>query len=298
MAVVTEVGATLRAYESGGTPVCWGFAEDEISGGGRGQVLAPWPNRLRDGRYEFEGISAQVPLDEPHRSNAIHGLVRWVPWSVVERDGASITLGYLLHPQPAYPFRLALEMTYRLGPSGLTASLRAQSRWHAPLPYGAGFHPYLWSGPAQADGARLALPARERLLLDDRALPTGKEPVEGTPFAAITSTGGAVAEQPLVGALRVDDCFTALEIGDDGRWVAELVPSGHDRPVTLWADAIYRYIMCFTGDTLAEHDKRRGIAIEPMTCPPDALRTGEDLVVVEPGGSFEAAWGIVPADLG
>src|SRR3979411_1230033 len=83
-AVVTEVGATLREYLSGGRAILEGFASSEICSGGRGQVLMPWPNRLRDGAYAFGGSRLQLPLSEPERRNAIHGLVRWANWRPLE----------------------------------------------------------------------------------------------------------------------------------------------------------------------------------------------------------------------
>ncbi|MDA8291596.1 MAG: aldose 1-epimerase family protein [Actinomycetota bacterium] len=292
-AVVAEVGATLRLYEARGEPVCWGFREEEMCSGSRGQVLAPWPNRLRDGSYEFEGAVGRVPLDEPERGNAIHGLVRWAPWRVVAHEAGAVRLDHVLHPQPAYPFALRLEIEYRLGGGGLAVTLRAEALGERRTPFGAGFHGYLELGPGGVDAARVALPASRRLLLDDRMLPRGVEDVRGSVHEVVCGTGPA-ASQPVVGALRLDDCFTGLEVGGDGRWHAELLSDGASGPVELWADAAYPYAMVYSGDTLVEPDRRKALAVEPMTCPPDALRTGEGLVVLEPGGSFAASYGVVP----
>src|SRR5262245_30441119 len=82
VAVATEVGATLRAYTAGGAEIVDGFALGEPASAGRGQVLAPWPNRLDGGRYAFDGVEGRAAIDEPERGNAIHGLVRWIPWSL------------------------------------------------------------------------------------------------------------------------------------------------------------------------------------------------------------------------
>ena len=127
--VVCEVGATLRAYSVGGAPVLDGFGPDEWSHCGRGQVLAPWPNRLADGRYEFNGVRAQAALDEPERRNAIHGLVRWLPWTLQTRHQNQVSLRLQLHPSPGYPFSLLMELEYHVGRDGLTVSTRrARSR--------------------------------------------------------------------------------------------------------------------------------------------------------------------------
>ncbi len=293
-AVVAEVGATLRSYACAGRDVCWGFAADEISGGGRGQVLAPWPNRLRDGTYSFDGLSGHAALDEPGRANAIHGLVRWVPWRLLEQpDPATVRLGYVLYPQPAYPYQVRLEVTYHLGEGGLVVRIAATGEGERRAPFGVGFHPYLSVGPAALDDARISLPARRRLVLDERGLPTGSEEVAGTPFEAVAGPGGVEARPPL-GEMQLDDCFCDLAADADGCWRARVGADVDGSVTEVWGEGAFRYLMCFTGDSLPSGDRRRGVAIEPMTCPPDAFRSGEDLVVLGPAERFEASWGIVP----
>jgi aldose 1-epimerase len=97
---VVEVGGGLRTYSVGAREILDGYAEDEMCTSGRGQVLAPWPNRIEDGAYTFDGVDHQLALTEPTASNALHGLVRWASWSALERDEARVTMGYILHPQP------------------------------------------------------------------------------------------------------------------------------------------------------------------------------------------------------
>jgi aldose 1-epimerase len=283
-AVVTEVGATLRSYRVDGADVIDGFAIDERSSAGRGEVLAPWPNRLGDGHYEFEGQQGQAPLDEPARSNAIHGLVRWLPWNAVSRTSDAVTMACVLHPQPAYPWRLSLQVEYRLGQDGLTVVSEATNLTDHTAPFGLGFHPYLTPGTPTVDTATLVLPARRRLLVDDRALPTGDAELAGTEF-------DFAAERP-VGSLVLDTAYTDLVRDEDGRARARL--RGADgRAVTVWVDDTFRHLMVFTGDTLEPERRRRSIAIEPMTCPPDALRSGTDLIRLEPGASWSGTWGVV-----
>ena len=178
--VVCEVGATLRWYTVGGAPVLGGFGPDEWSHSGRGQVLAPWPNRLADGRYELNGVRAQAALDEPERHNAIHGLVRWMPWTLQTRHQNQVSLRLQLHPSPGYPFSLLMELDYHVGREGLTVTARAQSLDEGSVPFGLGFHPYLTAGTETVDGAILHVPAHHTLDTDDRGLPTGElSPVEG-----------------------------------------------------------------------------------------------------------------------
>ena len=119
-AIVTEVGAALRTFTVDGAAVIDGFAEDERSSAGRGQVLAPWPDRLDNGHYVFGGLTGRAALDEPELSNAIHGMVRWVPWRLVSHSPDAVGLGCALHPQPGYPWRLDLQVEYRLTDDGIT----------------------------------------------------------------------------------------------------------------------------------------------------------------------------------
>ena len=79
-ATITEVGAALREYAVGGRDVVHPFAEDALPPAGNGAVLVPWPNRLRDGQYTYEGVDYQLPLNEPGRRTALHGLASWQRW--------------------------------------------------------------------------------------------------------------------------------------------------------------------------------------------------------------------------
>src|SRR5262249_50339152 len=124
-AAVVEVGGALRAYTVDGRDVLEPFDADAMADGGHGAVLVPWPNRLADGRYTFDGVEHQLSLSEPPTRCAIHGLLRWVPWEPAAKDAAGVTMTTRLHPQPGYPFDLVVEVTYRLDEEGLTVTTRA-----------------------------------------------------------------------------------------------------------------------------------------------------------------------------
>jgi aldose 1-epimerase len=285
-AVITEVGATLRSFTIGDRPVLDGFGPAAWSHGGRGQVLAPWPNRLGDGSYTFQGIDAVAPLDEPSKHNAIHGLVRWRPWQMVGRAQNRVSMACELHPSPGYPFALRLAVEYRLGRDGLTVVADADNIGPTDLPFGLGFHPYLTVGTPTVDQIRLQVPADRRLLTDDRGLPTGSAPVAGTEYD--------FTEGRLIGVTRLDTGFTELRRGSDGRARVELDHPDGTAGATLWADERFGYLMVYTGDTLPAEERRTAVAVEPMTCPPDALRSGTDVVVLRPGARWTGSWGIVP----
>ncbi|MGH9108847.1 MAG: aldose 1-epimerase family protein [Acidimicrobiales bacterium] len=286
--VVTEVGATLRSYTLGGEDVVQGFGPAGWSHAGHGQVLAPWPNRLGDGAYRFRDTPAQAALDEPRLGNAIHGLVRWLPWTVEAQAQNVVAMRCPVRPTPGYPFRLDLTVEYRLGRDGLTVTTTAADVGDTALPFGIGFHPYLTLGAPRIDTAVLRLPARRRLVLDDRSLPTGElVPVAGTELDFTVAR--------VIGPTRMDTAFTTLDRDGDGLARASLSDHERGRGVEVWMDDRYSHLMCYTGDSLGDPAERRtAVAIEPMTCPPDALRTGQDLVVLEPGQEWRAAWGLRP----
>ena len=288
-AVVVEVGATLREYTLDGRPICEGFAANEMAGGGRGQPILPWPNRIEDGQYDFEGESQQLPLDEVDKHNAIHGLTRWLNWSLLEHAADAVRLGLTMHPRPGYPFTLQLELQYALDEAGLRVRTTARNVGGRALPFGAGQHPYLTVGTPVVDDATLHVPARFRVELDGaRQLPTGVLlPLAGTPFDFRTPRS--------IGSLVIDDCFGDLPRDADGRAHVTLSHDDSAAAVTVWMDREYRYAQVFTGDTLAAPRRRRGLAVEPMTCPPNAFRTGTDLIVLPPGEAVSLEWGITPS---
>jgi galactose mutarotase-like enzyme len=285
-AIVTEVGATLRSFRVGDRAVVEGFGPTEWSRGGRGQVLAPWPNRLGDGAYTFQGVAAQAPLDEIPRRNAIHGLVRWLPWRLTGRAQNRVGLQCELRPSPAYPFALRLEIEYRLGREGLTVSTDAQNIGEVDLPFGLGFHPYLTVGTSTVDQARLRVPAHRRLVTDERGLPTGTVGVAGTEYDFTTAR--------TLGVTRLDTAFCDLDRDGEGRVRVDLDHPDGAGGVSLWADERFGYLMIYTGDTLDPTARRTGLAVEPMSCPPDAFRSGTDLAVLRPSTRWTGSWGISP----
>ncbi|WP_435769147.1 aldose 1-epimerase family protein [Nocardioides sp. SYSU DS0651] len=280
-AVLTEAGAALRELTYDGRPLVEGFAEDAMPGGGSGQLLVPWPNRIRDGRYEFAGRSLQLPLTEPSRSNASHGLVRWAAWSVAAHEPDRIELSCFLAAQTGYPWALDLRVSYTLGDDGLHVTQAATNLADSPAPYASGAHPYLMAGVGPCDGWELQLPANTRLLTDDeRLLPVGREDVTGTDADFRTPRR--------IGTTVVNHAFTDLD--RDGRGTATTTVVGHGGAVALWVDEHHRWLQVYTGDET--RTPRSSLAVEPMTAPPDAFNSGEDLVVLEPGERFAASWGI------
>jgi aldose 1-epimerase len=277
-AVVVEVGGGLRTLSLGGREVVDGYPEQRMASGGRGQHLLPWPNRVGDGRWTWQDRPQQLALSEADKSNAIHGLARWAPWEVVEAGASSAVLRLVVHPQPGWPGRLEATCAWTLTEHGLTAELTATNRAGLPLPFGYGVHPYLAPSGELVDDEVLRVPASRRLLVDERSLPVGEEPVDGTAYDFRTARK--------IGGTVLDTCFGGLERAADGRTAVRFGST------EVWGDEAFGWFQLFSGETLPEPERRRSLAVEPMTCPPDALRSGTDLVVLEPGSSWTGAWGI------
>jgi aldose 1-epimerase len=284
-AVVVQVGGGLRAYEVDGFPVLDGYGPAEMASAGRGQVLAPWPNRLADGRYQVDRRTLQVPLNEPDERNAIHGLVRWSRWDMLGGTPSTLRMGYVLWPETGYPFTLELEVEYELSEAGLRVTMRAENVGREPAPYGAGMHPYVRAELGLIDETVFRLPAATWLETDERHIPTGRVmSVEGTPY-------DFRAPRPLA-ATAMDVPFTGLMRDADGVARVELRSDTSGRRVVVWVDGHFEYLMVFTGDPLGEPHRRRGLGVEPMTCAPDAFHSGMGLVVLEPGQRVSGSWGI------
>jgi aldose 1-epimerase len=279
------VGGGLRTYSAWGHDLVDGYEVDQMRTSGRGQLLIPWPNRLEDGRYEFDGQTHQLPLNEPESRNAIHGLVRWVPWLIAEREPDRVVLEHWLHPRRGYPFSLGLGIEYLLSEQGLRVRTTATNVGTTSCPYGSGAHPYLTIGTQTVDSLILHSPAGSVLTTDARGLPTGTLGVEGTEYD--------FRRGRRLGTTALDLAFTNFERGRDGLARFKLSNEGRGASVTLWMDRSFPYAMLFTGDRLPDVN-RRSLAVEPMTCPPNAFRSGEGVIRLEPGQSFISMWGITP----
>jgi aldose 1-epimerase len=284
-AVVVEVGGGLRTYSVAAVDILDGYADNEMCSSGRGQVLIPWPNRIENGSYEFGNKRHQLPLNEVESRNAIHGLVRWSSWTVTEHQPHRVAMGYSLYPQPGYPFSLGLRIEYGLSDWGLSVRQTATNLGEDRCPYGAGAHPYLRLGEGSIDRLVLGSPAQTVLSSDDRGIPVGSRSVEGTEYD--------FNEPRSIGRTKLDHAFTDLKRDAEGLSRVGLSDSDGESGVSLWVDEGYGYLMLFTGDPLPDVN-RRSLAIEPMTCAPNAFRSGDGLLVLDPGQSFTATWGITP----
>jgi len=270
-------GGGLRELVVGTWHLLDGYPAGTVPAGRRGGVLLPWPNRLREGRWRWRGADLQLDVVSPASPNAVHGLLSAQPWSVLAERPAGVTVGTVLQPRAGYPFRLAAAIDYDLVPGQLSVTVRVRNAGDADAPFGVGMHPYLHVG-AEAEGglavAELTVPARTAMVVDG-GLPTG----ESRPF------DGAVGR---IGERALDDPVTDL-VWDAEGW-AHVQLHGPAGTLDLAVDRSWPWLQVYSGDTLPAGQQRRSLAVEPMTCPPNALADGADLVVLPPGGTWAGTW--------
>ncbi|MBC3842783.1 aldose 1-epimerase family protein [Streptacidiphilus sp. 4-A2] len=246
----------------------------------------PWPNRVRDGRYHFDGHDQQLDLSEPATHNATPQALSAAAVAVMAEDASSVRFGLRLYPMHGYPHLLDLTASYRLDESGLSVEVAARNVGRTAAPYGVGGHPYatLGMGPGSVDDALLELPAGSWIPVDERLIPVGRESVEGTPYD--------FRKRRSIGAGKLDTAYTGLLRDPDGRARIRLTSADGARGVELWVGEEIGWLQVYTADGLPGVYHRAGVAVEPMSCPPNAFASGEDLIRLEPGERVAHRWGI------
>lgn len=276
---IAQVGAALRGLSVGGVDVVARYPEGAATPFGSGIVLAPWPNRVRDGRWTDGGTVRQLDITEPDRHNAIHGLLRYVPYEI-EAGESEATLSATVFPQHGYPYTLRTSVTYTLTDDGVEVTHHVVNVGEGDAPVALGTHPFFCIGGVPTEGLVLAVPAQTVFEVDERLLPTAEAPVSGV----LDLRDGARA-----GDLDLDTGFGSLVRDADGRARSTLTaPDG--RRVTMWQDENWTCIQVFNTDAYPGHSM--AIAIEPMTAPTDAFNSGQDVRRLSPGESWTARWGV------
>jgi aldose 1-epimerase len=245
-----------------------------------GIALAPWPNRVRAGRWQLDGVVQQLDITEPSRGGALHGLLEFTEYEVRERTDATLTLGAIIHPQHGWPFLLDTWVRFELAPDGLTVTHGARNLSTRRAPYAAGTHPYPRIGAFDVAELELRVPADEYLEVDERL-----DPVEWRPVSGGTDLRAGVR----VGELGLDTAFRGLRPADG---VTATLTAPDSSRLEVWQDDDWRYLQVFTTSVFPRTSgPGTAVAIEPMTAPPDALNSGDDLIWLDPEASYEGRWG-------
>ena len=281
-AVIVEVAAGLREFTIDGVNLTQPYGEFDTPPFGCGIVLVPWPNRIEDGVWTLEGHPQQLDLTEPARHNAIHGLLRFAPYTVVERAEAGLTLAATVFPQHGYPFQLDTTVRYELVEDGLSVTHTATNRSTHRAPVAFGTHPFLTIGDVDPAELVLTVHADAHVEVDDRLNPTAIVGVEGTDYDLRAGRR--------LGDLHLDDGWGGVKTVD-GASASLTAPDG--REVRLLQDENHSWIQVFTTRDFPTPDGHTlAVAIEPMTAPVNAFNSGLDVHWLDPGDTWTVAWGI------
>ncbi|MFE7846715.1 aldose 1-epimerase family protein [Microbacterium sp. NPDC057407] len=291
-AVIASIGATLRSLTYRGRDLVVPFDADEVRPSFRGATLAPWPNRVVDGVYTFGGVERQLALSEPTRSHAIHGLAAWLDFEAVDKGSDHVTLTAVIQPQTAYPWRVVVTTTFALGPDGLTQTVTARNESSEPAPWGTGPHPYLVAGEGLVDDWTLELPAEQVLTVTpDRLVPVALEAVDASDPERFDFRAARA-----IGAVEIDHAYTGLTRDADGIATVRVTDADGTGVRMSW-DAACPWVQVHTADKPDPALSRLGLAVEPMTCAPDAFNDADydydtGLIVLGAGAESAASWRI------
>lgn len=276
-AQIAQVGASLRGLTVGGVDLVARYPEDLPTPSCSGVVLAPWPNRVRDGAWRDAGEARQLAITEPKFRNASHGLLRFTTYEIEQTDAAA-TLRATVHPQTGYPYEIATSVTYALTDAGIRITHTLTNRSDAAAPVALGTHPFITIGDVDPRNLVLRVPAETQFETDERMLPT-----KAVPAPEELRTGVRL------GGITLDTGFTGLRRDADGL-VRHSLTAPDGRSVTLWQGAGFDFVQVYT--TTSYPGQKLAVAIEPMTAPADALNSRIGIRRLAPGETWELSWGI------
>lgn len=286
-AEIDTVAAALRSLTVDGAHLTEPRLDDGLPPFCNGIVLSPWPNRVRAAKWTLDGEVQQLDITEPARGGALHGLLQFTDYEVGPRADGTVTLAALIAPQHGWPFPLETSVTYTLTGDGIRVTHAATNAGDRRAPYAVGSHPFLRVGETPVEQLTLTVPASTYFEVDDRLDPIAESPVDGTP--------ADLRHGPVVGDLRLDTAYGSLAHAHpvEGRGVSAWLQAPDGARTTLWQDLDWGYLQVFTKPVFPRRDgPGTAVAVEPMTAPPDALNSGQGLIWIEPGATWQGSWGL------
>ncbi len=290
--VINQVGGGLISYQvekDGETKdmiVSYESCPEEKVGM-MGDVLFPFPGRVKNSEYSFEGKEYKISGTKEIDGNALHGFVTDKEWKVVEKNDDSIKLSYEIkkeeYEKNGYPFSLKIQVKYSLSDNGLKVETEITNTGESKAPFGLGFHPYFTAGTDKADNISLKIDAKKLVEFDDNLFPTGK-------MVGLDGQELDYNQEKKIGEKTIDNCFTGLVYTNN---ISKTEISSKLAKLNIWQDKNFNYLQMYSADTIGDKFMRAGFAIEPQTCTGYALNKPEmGLKTIEPGESFKAVWGV------
>lgn len=279
--IVPGQGGVILDIQFGGVSILDGYQtpiELDLKNWGKSALLYPFPNRLKDGKYQWEGHTYQFPINDHQTKNALHGLglhqAMNIDQVVTTETSGSITCQYTSKGAEDYfPFLFQFSAAFTITDVGFAVTLSAVNLDVESIPFGFGWHPY-FSLSDQVEATMLQLPALDLIGIDQRMIPTGKR----------YAYQEFKTSKP-IGATVLDNCF-ATPINEENKIHIQL--EGSKGTLKYWQEnqaGAYSFVQLFTPP------HRNSIAIEPMTCNVDAFNNQEGLLKLEPGQSSSASFG-------
>jgi aldose 1-epimerase len=249
----------------------------------KGSNLFPFPNRIRDGKYTFHDQDHQLNMNFLQENNAIHGLVFNSKFKVVDKEDGQIActliVEYSAEPAPGYPFSYLFKVEYKLKEeTGFECKIKVANTMDKSIPVGHGWHPYFKAGSETVNVLALEFPADKMVDVDERNIPTGNSKVYNE-FNTLKE----------IGDTKLDNCFEISQNDCQANITLKNTSTGFG--YTIWQETgkyKYNFLQVYTPPD------RKSIAIEPMTCAPDAFNNKEGLIILAPLERFQASWGISP----
>lgn len=284
-AVITQLAAGIRELQIGGVDLVEPFPVNASPQSAQGIVLSPWPNRVRDGKWTWRGADGaetklQLPLTEPARGNAIHGLLRFTAYELADKGSDFVELQVTVYPQNGYPFLVDTHVRYQLTDDGLMVTHTFANGGERDAPVAVGAHPYFRLGEVDTNDLLLAVHATTHYELDEQLIPVGSHPVAGTPFD--------LRKPQRVRDLNLNEGYADAGPGELAQLTA---PDGSS--LVLWGDEAYRFVQVYTHRSFATLPEGAvALALEPMTAPTDALNSGVGIKRLAPHETWSVTWGV------
>ena len=203
-ATIVTMGGAIAGLRFHGRDITMPFDPESIPVAHQGKILAPWPNRISDGKYSFEDHDYQLAITELSTMSASHGLVAWKDWHILEMTSSSVALRTYVSPIYGYPFLIRMTARYELvNGMGLRVSVRALNEGPTPAPYGVGMHPYITCNQALIDDCKLTMPFTKCFSLTERKVPDQE--------VDAASLGFDFTHGRKIGNTEIDHCFISSE---------------------------------------------------------------------------------------
>ncbi|HZX53155.1 MAG TPA: aldose 1-epimerase family protein [Ilumatobacteraceae bacterium] len=279
VAEVASIGASLRSLQVGNRDLVLSFNAEEIRPLFRGCVLAPWPNRIAGGRWTYGGQEHQLAITEPARGHALHGLVAWLDWNEIDSSADTVSLGTTIVPQQGYPYQFDLTMRWSLEEAALVGRLSAVNAGSEAAPFGCSIHPYLVAPGSDMNEWMLHVPATHELQVDDDLIPTM--------LTAVPEAHDFHEPRP-IGSAAIDHALHGFDFTGGTSSVSLVDQQGDGVRVVFSAET--PWVQVCTSDWPGRVGHRAGVAVEPMTCPPNAFATAPEMYLVAPGETSTASW--------